>query len=79
MTAVTVVSRKEVTGNMCFEVISGTFTNGYTYSSKYGTIVSVFIQSRSRAGAYASVSGSTITLNCASASGDTFDMLVIGY
>ena len=78
MTAVTVTNRKEITGNMCMEILSGTFSDGYTYDSKFNTIIAVSVQSRSRAGAYASVSGKTITLNCSSASGDTFDLIIIG-
>jgi len=78
MTAVTVTKRKEITGLMCMEIVQGTFSDGYTFASKFGTINAVSVQSRSRAGAYASVSGGTITLNCASASGDTFDLIIIG-
>ena len=79
MTAVTITGKKEITGVSCMEVVSGTFSDGYTYVSKFGTIDNVQVQSRSRTGAYATVSGSTITLVCASASGDTFDLLVFGH
>lgn len=78
MTSVTITDRKEITGLMFMEVVKGTFSDGYTHVSKFPNIIAVSVQSRSRAGAYASVSGSTITLNCASASGDTFDLIIIG-
>lgn len=78
MTAVTVTSRKEITTVPGLEIVSGTFTDGYTYSSKLSNITSVVAQSRDRAGCFASVSGRTITLNCSSASGDTFDLWVFG-
>lgn len=77
-TAVTVTSRKEITGERCQEILSGTFSDGYVFVSKFSSIVAVSVQSRARAGAYASVSGNTITLHCASASGDTFDLIVYG-
>lgn len=79
MTDVTVGTRKEITGNLGVEVLNCTFTDGNTFTSRFGTIVAVMIQSRSRDGAYASVSGRTVTLNCASASGDTGDIIIYGY
>ena len=79
MTAVTETGRKEITGNLCMEVVKCTFTDGYTFTSKFGTVVAAFAQSRSRTGTYCGISGSTVTLNCASASGDVGDIFVIGY
>jgi hypothetical protein len=79
MTEVTVTGKKEITGLMCMEIVKGTFSDGYTYTSKFGTIDCVQVQSRSRAGAYATVSGGVVTLVCSSASGDTFDLVIFGH
>jgi len=80
MTAVTAVtSTKEISGVSGLEIAQGTFTNGQTYTSKFKTIDAVFLQSRARTGAYASVSGSIVTLHCGSASGDTFDLIIVGH
>ena len=79
MTAVTIVERKEVTGVLCMEVVKCTATDGYTFASRFGTIVSAHANSQSRAGSYCSWSGSTVTYHCASASGDTVDIVVVGY
>lgn len=78
MTAITVTERKEITGNLGMEIVKGTFTDGYTFDSRFGVVIAAFAQSRSRTGAYCTVSGRTVTVVCASASGDVLDLMVIG-
>ena len=79
MTAVTVTAKKEVTGMLAMEVVKCTATDAYTYTSKFGTIVACFVNDRSRTGAWLSVSGNVVTVNCSSASGDVVDLLIFGY
>ena len=79
MTAVTVVERKEVQGNLGMEVVKCTATDGYTFKSRFGTVIAAFGNSQSRAGSYCSWSGGTVTYNCASASVDSVCLFIIGY
>ena len=79
MTAVTVVEKKELTGLLHKEIINCTATDGYTYLSKFGTILSAIANSQSRAGSYCSWSGSTVTYHCSSASGDNVCIEITGY
>jgi len=75
---IVVTSRREATGVRRFEILHGTFTDGDTYIGKFKTIDAVILNCRTIAGAYASVSGATITLNCSTASGAEFDLFIIG-
>jgi len=78
MTAVTVLKRR-MTGNLSMEVVNCTATDGYTFASRFGTIVAAFGNSQSRTGSYCSWSGGTVTYHCTSASGDNVCLYIIGY
>lgn len=78
MTAATVVEVME-TFSPGLEVAKVTFTDGYTYvAKKLGRIVGGHLTSASRAGGYISISGTTVTLHCGSASGDTGYLTLYG-
>lgn len=80
MTEVTaVVDRKEITGVQGMEIVNVTFTDGQTYTSKFGKVYAAFINNKSRSGAYISdITGGVVTLACSSASGDSANLLIIG-
>lgn len=78
MTGVTVVDRIEAGGNLGMEIVQCTFTDGYTYASKFGTVVGVVANGSARVGTWASWSGRTVTLHCTSASGDTGTIVIFG-
>lgn len=67
-----------VTGNVGMEVGHCTATDGETYTSRFSVIDSVFVNSRSRTGAWASVSSGQVTINCTSASDDIVDFIICG-
>ena len=73
------VTKKELTGNLGLEIVTGTVTTtGDTYVSKFGTIVSVVAHDRTTVGVVkCAVSGGTLTITCTS--GDVVDLWITGY
>ena len=79
MVAADITEVKSVTGNLGMEIVKLELSNGETYLSKFGTVLGAWANSESRAEAYCSVSGSTVTVNCTSASDDVVHLFVVGY
>ena len=77
MTALTSV-QNIITGNAGHEVLNGTGSDGATYATRFSTIVKVSVNNRTRTGAWASVSGGTVTVHCTSASSEVFDLDIWG-
>ena len=77
MAAVTGVTTK-LSGNIGFEIIECTATDGETYDSKFATVIGSWGNSQSRTGSYCSWSGRRVTYHCTSASDDDVSIFIVG-
>lgn len=79
MAVATITERKEITGNLSFEIVLLEATTTETFKSKFSHIVAAFAQSESRAASRVSWSGNTVTYTCSGASDDPVCLFIVGY